>query len=177
MVRLEPLTEEHFAELEKLGRDLRIWEYLKHEGLNKNNNVEMLQDALLKKDKGLHYPFTIFEIATGKIIGTTRFWRLDEANKKLEIGWTWIGAEFWGRGCNMEAKMLLLNYCFETLKAIKVKMVASEDNIISRKAIEKTGALFEGVLRKERICADGIARGFAYYGITDDDWPLIKSGL
>jgi RimJ/RimL family protein N-acetyltransferase len=177
LVRLEPLAEAHFDALNEVSKDEQIWKYLKHDGLNPAQVPEYLEEAMVKKAKGIQYPFTIFEQATNKIIGTTRFWRMDRANKKLDLGWTWLNSHYWGGNYNLEAKYLLLGYCFEKLEAIKVSMVASEDNVRSRKAIEKLGAQLDGVLRKERICADGISRGFAYYSIIDEEWPAVKAGL
>jgi RimJ/RimL family protein N-acetyltransferase len=177
LVKLVPLSRDHFTELQLVSADERIWTYLKHDGLSPQLLKEYLEEALAKKEKGLQYPFTVFHLATNRIIGTTRFWKINAAHKKLELGWTWLSPEYWGGGYNLEAKYLLLHYCFETLGAIKVSLVASEDNLPSRKAIEKLGARLEGVLRKERICADNVARGFAVYSIIDEEWPEVKGRL
>ena len=177
LVRLEPLSQKHFDELISASQDVRIWTYLSHDGLNAQDVPLYLDEALLKKEKGLQYPFTIINSLTNKIIGTTRFWKISEANKKLEIGWTWLHPDYWGGGYNQETKYLLLDFCFEKLNTFKVGLVASEDNLRSRAAIEKIGAKLDGVLRKERICSDGVSRGFAYYSITDDEWPIIKQQL
>lgn len=177
LVRIQPLVKGHFDELTTISQDIRIWEYLKHDGLGPDSVISYLEEALMKKEKGMHYPFTIFELKTNRIIGTTRFWKIDKLNRKLEIGWTWIDPRYWSGGYNLEAKFLLLKYCFETLMTIKVSMVTSEDNWRSRTAIEKLGAKLDGVLRKERVCNDTLSRGFAHYSIIDEEWQDIKNQL
>jgi RimJ/RimL family protein N-acetyltransferase len=63
------------------------------------------------------------------------------------------------------------------LKARRVQIKTDQNNIRSRKAIEKIGGQFEGVLRKDRIKDDGTSRSAAYYSIIDDEWEGVKERL
>ena len=93
---------------------------------------------------------------------------------ELYFGWTWITKEFWGTTVNLESKLLLLTYCFETLKTNRVQLKTKDNNFRSRKAIEKIGGLFEGILRKDKIQQDGSTRNAAYYSILDNEWNTAK---
>ncbi|HAO28918.1 MAG TPA: N-acetyltransferase, partial [Chryseobacterium indologenes] len=119
-------------------------------------------------------PFVIRHKETRKLIGSTRFFEIYPSDKKLEIGWTWITKEYWGTTLNLECKLLLLTYCFEILKANRVQLKTKDTNFRSRKAIEKIGGIFEGILRKDRIQNDGTTRNAAYYSILDDEWEEAK---
>nr|WP_256383555.1 GNAT family protein [Myroides sp. N17-2] len=114
---------------------------------------------------------------TKKLIGSTRFFEMYEADKKLEIGWTWITRDYWGSVVNLECKLLLLTYCFEVLKTNRVQLKTKDDNIRSRKAIEKIGGVFEGILRKDKIQNDGTTRNAAYYSILNDEWESAKNNI
>ena len=78
---------------------------------------------------------------------------------------------------NTEAKYLLLRHAFEDLGAVRVQLKTDERNGRSRRAIERLGARFEGVLRNYQTCWDGFVRNTAMYAVTDADWPAVKSGL
>lgn len=75
-----------------------------------------LNNAMNDREKGTVYSFVIINKHSNKIIGTTRFLKIYPNDKKIEIGVTWIMKEYWGTTVNLECKLLLLNYCFETLK-------------------------------------------------------------
>lgn len=98
---------------------------------------EIISIALNNKKNGTQIPFIIQKKATGKIIGSTRIGDIDVINRNVEIGWTWISPDFWGTKVNPECKYLLLQYCFEVLKVIRVQFSVSGKNIRSQKAVER----------------------------------------
>ncbi len=98
-------------------------------------------------------------------------------HKKLEIGWTWLHPDYWGTEVNLECKLLLLTYCFEELKTYRVQFKTDENNIRSRKAIEKIGGKFEGILRHDMIRDNGTKRNSAYFSIIDSEWGDVKRAL
>jgi RimJ/RimL family protein N-acetyltransferase len=114
---------------------------------------------------------------TGQIVGATRFWRYEPANRKLEIGHTWIAADWQRSFVNTEAKYLMLRYAFDHLACLRVEFQTDELNTVSRQAILRLGATFEGIARKERIMPDGRQRNTARFAMTDDDWPQVRDGL
>jgi RimJ/RimL family protein N-acetyltransferase len=130
-----------------------------------------------QREKGNHYPFVIYHKETGRIIGSTRWFDIHPEDKKLEIGWTWIIQEYWGTAVNFECKLLLLTHCFDVLQARRVQIKTDQNNLRSRKAIEKIGGQFEGILRKDKIKENGESRSAAYYSIIDDEWEAAKEKI
>lgn len=114
---------------------------------------------------------------TNKVIGSTRFWKIDRANRKLEIGHTWIGASFQRSFVNTEAKYLMLQYAFEQLGCVRVQFTTDVLNEKSRAAILRLGALQEGIVRHERIMPDGRKRDSVRFSIIDEEWPQVKARL
>ncbi|MCW3124338.1 MAG: N-acetyltransferase [Flavipsychrobacter sp.] len=176
-VKLVPLENAHFADLVSVAKDPRIWEFISINGADENSLLQHLKSAVLRRGTGEQYPFTVIDKVTNKIIGNTFFHNIFPEHRKLEIGWTWYAPEYWRTGYNRECKLLLLTYCFETLKAVRVQLQTDETNMRSRTAILGMGATFEGVMRKERIRANGLFRNTAMYSIIDDEWSTVKSRL
>lgn len=173
---LKPLAEEHFEELCTIGRDEKIWQFMPVRGHEPEQLLKSLIEAIQKRDEGEQYPFVILEKRNGKVIGSTRFLRLNEEHKNLEIGYTWFRPAYWGSGYNEECKLLMLRYCFEKLKTIRVQIIAAEANLRSRKAIERIGGQFEGILRNV-IIRNGEKRSVAYYSILEEEWPKTELRL
>ncbi|MFD1031441.1 GNAT family N-acetyltransferase [Metaplanococcus flavidus] len=121
--------------------------------------------------------FAVEEPGTGKIVGTTRIYGIDEANKSCEIGSTFYAEEMHGSGLNSRVKSALLNYCFEERGMIRVQFKTDTENIRSQKALEAIGAVKEGVLRNERIRSTGKPRDAAVYSIIEREWPAVKELL
>ena len=177
LVRLEPLSEAHFPELIAIGSDPTIWKHLPFDGNDGQKLSRELGTAILNRLQGSQYPFTIIRQEDDKIIGSTRFFDIFPEHKKLEIGWTWYTSEVWGRGYNTECKLLMLQFCFETLQANRVQLKTRNTNERSMKAIEKIGAAYEGLLRNDRVMADGSVKDTVVFSIIKDEWPTVKARL
>jgi RimJ/RimL family protein N-acetyltransferase len=177
LVNLIPLEESHLNELSLLAKDERIWKHLPKDGSDTAIFLTEYRDTLNEREKGNHYPFVILNKQTNKLIGSTRLFDIHPQHRNLEIGWTWLHPDYWGTAINFECKLLLLTYCFDILKTIRVQLKTSDTNLRSRRAIEKIGAQFEGVLRKDRIRDDGTIRNSAYYSILDDEWENVRQNL
>ncbi|UHO40437.1 GNAT family N-acetyltransferase [Chryseobacterium capnotolerans] len=173
-VELIPLEKEHFEELYAAAADKDLWTLIPTDGSDKSIFYQNYEFALSEREAGRQYPFVIRHKKTQKLIGSTRFFEIYPSDKKLEIGWTWITKEFWGTSVNLECKLLLLSYCFDVLKTNRIQLKTKDDNFRSRKAIEKIGGVFEGILRKDKIQNDGTTRNAAYYSILDDEWENAK---
>lgn len=176
-VDLIPLEKEHFEELFSASSDKTLWEFVPTNCSVKETFDTAYSSALAEREKGNEYPFIILHKKTNKIIGSTRLFEIFPEHKKLEIGWTWITREYWGTSINLECKLLLLSFCFEKLGTLRVQLKTKDTNIRSRKAIEKTGAKFEGIWRKDKIQDDGTSRNAAYYSILDDEWLDAKNKI
>jgi RimJ/RimL family protein N-acetyltransferase len=136
-----------------------------------------LKKALDGREAGTVMPFAIVLKETGEVIGSTRFWKIDPLNRKLEIGSSWISARFQKTFVNTEAKYLMLRHAFEVLDCVRVQFTTDENNQKSRNAILRLGAQQEGIVRHERIMPDGRKRNSARFSIIDDEWPLVRLNL
>ncbi|WP_176299941.1 GNAT family N-acetyltransferase [Burkholderia vietnamiensis] len=136
-----------------------------------------LDTALQGRAAGTVMPFAIVERASGRVIGSTRFWKIDRNNRKLEIGHTWLSASAQRTRANTEAKWLLLAYAFDTLQCVRMQFTTDELNEKSRAAILRLGAKQEGIVRHERIMPDGRKRNSVRFSIIDDEWPAIRDRL
>jgi RimJ/RimL family protein N-acetyltransferase len=176
-VKLVPLEHAHFDELLEVGSQLQIWEKISINGADKDILTTHLKSAILKRGTGEQYPFTVIDKQTNKIIGSTLFHNIFREHRKLEIGWTWYDPAYWRTGYNRECKLLLLTHCFEVLKTIRVQFQTDENNHRSRTAILGIGATLEGIMRKERIRANGAFRNTVMFSIIEDEWPRVRSLL
>lgn len=178
-VILLPLQSGHVKELAQLLSDPRVWELTWRKN-NTEQAIELaLESALASREAGTQLPFVIIDKASGRAAGTTRLGDLDVPNRNVEIGWTWLSPDFWGRGINPACKLLLLQYGFEELGVLRVQFSASGSNVRSQRALEKIGAVREGVLRRHRVDATdgGTVHDNVFYSILDREWPLVKECL
>jgi RimJ/RimL family protein N-acetyltransferase len=122
-------------------------------------------------------PFVIRDNATGDIVGSTRYFNVEAAHRRLEIGHTWHARRAQRTGINTECKLLLLTHAFETLRCIAVEFRTSFFNFQSRTAIERLGAKQDGILRNHQILADGTLRDTVVFSIIAPEWPAVKRHL
>jgi N-acetyltransferase len=176
-VELRPLQKEHEHALVEAASDGELWS-LKVTIVPGPNTVESyIAQALEGERDGTVMPFIIVDRAKDRIVGSTRFWKIDYVNRKLEIGHTWLAASSQRSSINTEAKYLLLTYAFETLRSVRVQFSTDELNEKSRAAILRIGAQQEGVVRHERIMPDGRKRNSVRFSIIDDEWPHARRRL
>ena len=135
-----------------------------------------LAATLAQRDAGRALPFTVLD-ATGAIVGTTRFMRMNEANRRLEIGGTFYARTAQRTGLNTEAKLLLLTHAFDTLGCQCVQIRTDWLNKASQRAIERLGARQDGVLRGHQRLPDGRLRDTIVYSILDREWPGVRDNL
>lgn len=177
LIELQPLRHEHAPLLVEAAADGSLWE-LKVTVVPGPDTVDAYLEAALRgAQQGTVMPFAIIDRATGLLLGSTRFWKIDMANRKMEIGHTWLRASVQRSGVNTEAKYLLLTHAFETMKAIRVQFTTDELNEKSRAAILRIGAKQEGIVRNERIMPDGRIRNSVRFSIIDAEWPDVKAML
>lgn len=158
-------------------KSLEVWKYTWREVKTIDDIEEIMEIAVKNKKERSQIPFMIKEKLTGQIIGTTRIGEIDVQNRNVEIGWTWLSPAYWRTGVNTECKYLLLQYCFEVLKVIRVQFSVSGHNVRSQKAVERIGAVKEGTFRKHRIKSDGTVHDNVFYSILDSEWKEVKDNL
>ena len=176
-VRLEPMTLEHHAGLSAVGLDPEIWRFTLVVVQTPEEMRGYMDAALELQRGGAALPFVTIERSSGQIVGSTRFGNYDSANRRIEIGWTWIAPRWQRTAINTEAKYLMLSHAFEKLHCVRVELKTDVLNTRSRKAMLRIGAKEEGVLRKHSLVWDGRYRDSIYYSILDDEWPTVKQEL
>ncbi|MBO9537403.1 GNAT family protein [Herbaspirillum sp.] len=177
LVELRPLEAGHRQALLEAAADGQLWNMTLTVVPGEKTIDKYLAVALEGRMAGTVMPFVIVERAGGKVIGTTRYWKMEAANRKLEIGHTWLAQSFQRTGINTEAKYLLLRQAFEQMACVRVQFTTDELNDRSRAAILRIGAKQEGIVRHERIMPDGRKRNSVRFSIIDDEWPQVKAGL
>lgn len=175
---LVPLSEDHVPGLYAISRHPEIWAYLTLGYMPDLDGLTLyVKQALAHQAEGTELPFTIIDKTTGGIAGTTRYMDILLPHRLLEIGSTWLTPSVWRTRLNTECKYLLLTHAFETLGAVRVQLKTDLRNVRSQKAIERLGAVKEGVLRKHRIMGNGYIRDSVMYSITGEEWPAVKARL
>ena len=176
-MRMEPLSMAHHASLCEVAFEPEMWRWMLNDVANSDDVAQFIQAALAEQALGVSLPFATIDVATGRAIGSTRYLNISPPNRRLEIGSTWIAADWRRTAANTEAKLLMLRHAFETLGAIRVELKTDELNSRSRVAILRIGAQFEGIFRKHMVMPNGRVRNTAYYSIVDDEWAAVKAGL
>ena len=177
-VRLEPMTEEHIAGLAEIGVGQPFWDFMLYGNIHTVDDMRSwVLDILSRAEKGTDLPFVAIHLASGRVAGATRYLNIVPRDRGLEIGGTWYGPEFQRTVVNTECKYLLLRHAFETLGCIRVQLKTDLRNERSQKAIERIGAVKEGVLRNHMILPDGRIRHSVFYSILDTEWPEVKKRL
>jgi RimJ/RimL family protein N-acetyltransferase len=176
-VRLEPMTLEHLDGLSEVGLDPEIWRFTLVLIRTREDMRSYMESALKLQRDGTTLPFVTIEQSSGRIVGSTRFGNYDPANRRIEIGWTWIAPPWQRTALNTDAKYLMLSHAFEKLHCVRVELKTDVLNSRSRKAMLRIGAKEEGILRKHSLVWDGRYRDSIYYSILDEEWPEVKAQL
>lgn len=176
-ITLVPLEMKYKEQVYEAIKNPDIWKYTWREVKTFDDIEQILSIAVQNKNDGKQLPFIIKDKLSGEIIGTTRIGDIDTANRNVEIGWTWLSPSVWRTKVNTECKFLMLQYCFEELKVLRVQFSISGQNIRSQKAVERIGAVKEGTFRKHRIKADGTIHDNIFYSIVDTEWIDVKGKL
>ncbi len=175
---LVPLSIEHAADLWRVADDEEIWRYTLYETPHSYQDMKaIVQDALNRQARGEVVAWAIIDRASGRAIGQTRYLDISVEHCHVEIGSTWLGRAYWRTPINTECKYMLLKYAFETLGCIRVQLKTDLRNARSQTAIERIGAVREGVIRKNMIVKGDYKRSSVFYSIIEDEWPAVKTRL
>lgn len=178
VVRLEPLSEKHVPDLCVVGFEPTIWQHMLYGTIDSEAKMlGFVRDLLTRQARGTDLPFAVILQETGYAIGCTRFMEIQRHHRGLEIGGTWYGRAFQRTAVNTECKYILLRHAFEVYGCIRVQFKTDLANERSQRAIERLGAVREGVLRNHMIRPDGTVRDSVYYSILDREWPALKARL
>ncbi len=176
-VRLETLGDAHWEGLCEVGLDDELWRWTLAHVRTREEMRAYLEVALKGQTEGTILPFAILAKQSAQVVGSTRFGNIDRENRRVEIGWTWIGRRWQRTAVNTEIKYLMLRHAFETLGCVRVEFKTDALNQTSRRAILRLGAKEEGILRRHMITDSGRIRDTVYYSIIDGEWAEVKARL
>jgi N-acetyltransferase len=176
-LRLEPLREEHTADLGRAASDGRLWELWFTAVPVPEKMRDYVGDALTGQRDGHMLPWIVREQSSGAVIGSTRYHDIVPAVDRVEIGYTWYVQSRWRSNVNTTCKLLLLAHAFDTLGCKCVGFRTDNFNFRSQRAIEGLGAKQDGVLRHHAARRDGTVRDTVMYSILATEWPDVKRHL
>ena len=174
---LEPLAREHEASIMQAAADGELWKLWYTSVPAPDQTSAWLEAALDMRERQGAMPFAVRANDSGNIVGSTRYFNVDAANRRLEIGHTWYAQRAQRTAINTECKLLLLTHAFEQLRCIAVEFRTHWFNHRSREAILRLGAKQDGVLRNHQLLPDGSRRDTVVFSILDGEWPAVKRHL
>ena len=178
LVVLEPLVAAHESELYAAAQNPDVWRWMSYNAVESAERFHgWVDDALRATKAGEEAVFVVRSKQSGELIGSTRYMTVRPEHRGLEIGWSWLVPSAWGSGANAEAKFLLLEHAFERLGCLRVEFKTDARNERARLALEAIPARFEGIFRSHMLVRGGERRNSAFYSVTDDDWPVVRTLL
>ena len=174
---LEPLAREHEASITQAAADGELWKLWYTSVPAPEQTTAWLDAALDMRERQGAMPFAVRANDSGNIVGSTRYFNVDAANRRLEIGHTWYAQRAQRTAINTECKLLLLTHAFEQLRCIAVEFRTHWFNHRSREAILRLGAKQDGVLRNHQLLPDGSRRDTVVFSILDGEWAAVKRHL
>jgi len=178
IVTTEPLAAEHAEGILAAADSDEVFAWLPYPRPGDLDAAQAwIADALADRDAHRRLPFAVRSRESGIVIGSTSYWDFDAANAHVEIGSTWFRRSLWKSGVNAETKLLLMRHAFECLDLERVSFRTDIRNKRSQRAIERLGAVREGVHRHEMRRRDGSWRDSVHYSILRGEWPVAKERL
>jgi len=176
-VCMTPLSLAHLEPLCAIGLDEELWRWTTVNIQTREQMRAYAETALREQAEGKSLPFATVEKNTNRVAGCTRFGNIDTANRRVEIGWTWVGRAWQRTAVNTEAKLLMLQHAFETWGCLRVEFKTDALNPRSRAALLRLGAKEEGTFRNHMITDTGRVRHSVYFSLIDSEWPEVKARL
>jgi N-acetyltransferase len=174
---LLPLALEHHDDLVEATKDGELWKLWYATVPSPENMLKEINYRLAEQQFGRMIPFAVIDNKSGKAVGMTTCFKISEADRRLDIGWTWYRKSVQKTAINTECKLLMLKHAFEELKCIAVGLGANYFNKNSQRAIERLGAKYEGTIRNLRIMPNGAICDFCMYSIINSEWNTVQTNL
>jgi len=176
-VLLRPLQQEDISSFARIANEPTLWRYFTFLLNNPAELQKWIEIALKEREEGKRIPFTIVEKANNEVCGSTSLGSISYYDKRIEIGWSWLGKHFQGTEINFHAKFCMLSYAFDVLNWERVEVKTDNLNERAKQALRKIGAKEEGVLRSHMQMPLDRRRDSVYFSILKDEWPKVKSSI
>jgi N-acetyltransferase len=174
---LRPLAMEHIAELSQITAGEEIWTYFTKELHTIDGLTEWVAEAMIDKAARRRMPFLVFDKDAKRVAGSTSYGNISFPDKRVEIGWSWLGMEFMGTGVNKHAKFALLSFAFEVMGMERVEIKTDNLNERAKAALIKVGMKPEGVLRSHMQMHSNRRRDSIYFSILSSEWQERKENF
>ncbi|WKK77059.2 GNAT family protein [Marivirga salinae] len=172
-VRLKPLMLLDVHNLSDIvTKEQGLWKYTLHDVSSKENLLSYIEEAIVNRQKGIAYPFSVFDKKLQKYAGCTRIYEIDALHKTCSIGFTWYGKKFQGTGLNKNCKYLLFEFAFEELLMERIQFRVDKQNIRSINAIKSVGCQEEGILRSNLYKPNGERRDSMILSMLKSEWRM-----
>lgn len=173
-VQLRPLRHLDLVSFAPMAKDASLWTYFTMY-LHVPGELERWVDIALKeREEGNRIPFTIIKKESNEICGSSSLGSISYFDKRIEIGWSWLGKEFQGTGVNFHAKFCMLSYVFDVLDWERVEIKTDNLNERAKQGLRKIGAKEEGVLWSHMQMPENRRRDSVYFAILKKEWPDVK---
>jgi RimJ/RimL family protein N-acetyltransferase len=177
IVVLRPIVHSDREQFRAIAFDPDIWRYFVTRVTSEEDLDRFMNDAVDDTAAGRRVAFAIISKKDNAVAGSMCYGNMAEKEKRLEIGWSWLGKPYRGAGINRWAKYLLLEYAFETLECERVEFKTDVLNLQARKGLVNIGAKEEGVLRSYNFMPDNRRRDAIFYSVLAREWPAVKEAL
>jgi|SRR4030095_2585982 RimJ/RimL family protein N-acetyltransferase len=173
-VELRLMRMDDFEELHSLAQSPGLWKYFTKNLAVGSELKQWMEDAMQERQQEKRMPFVVIDKDEKKICGCTSFGNISFYDKRIEIGWTWLGEHFLGSGVNRQAKFALLSFAFEVMKMERVELKTDNLNERAKSSLRKIGAKEEGILRSHMLMQENRRRDSVYFSILKDEWEMVK---
>ena len=170
-VELAPLGLQHVEGLLNIALEEDLWRYGSYCLRSEEDLIEYIDRAIAERRSGSAYPFVLIERQSGRLAGSSRFCHFSWPDRRLEIGYTWLGKPFRQTALNRATKTAMLGFAFDVLGMERVEFKTDSRNTASRNALLGIGAVEEGTLRSHQVNWDGYQRDTVYFSIVSKEWP------
>lgn len=169
-ILLRPIRRADLDQLFQITQDRILWEYFTFDLSDRSELEKWAKPAFA----GERNQLIVVNKASQQLLGSTAFGNYSPRDERIEIGWTWLGKSFQGKGINAQMKYLMMEYAFETLHVKRVEIKTDVLNQAARKALLRMGITEEGVLRSHTLLCTGRRRDSIYYSVLAHEWPALK---
>jgi RimJ/RimL family protein N-acetyltransferase len=159
---------------ERIVYEEETWRYFVSRIATPEDLDRFLEIAIQDSLNGTRVVFAIADRRTDRIVGSTAFGNIVKAERRVEIGWSWLCAQARRTGINRAAKLALLDHAFDVLGCERVEFKTDVLNTAARAGLAGIGAHEEGVLRSFNYMPGGRRRDVVYYSILRDEWPQVR---
>jgi RimJ/RimL family protein N-acetyltransferase len=180
-LELVPLETHHAVDLHKAAADYSLFKwFLAPPRADLDGMHNWVAEAVLQREKGISIPFTLIDVKSGAVAGSTRYMNIDDRNNHVEIGGTWLSPAFQRTRLNTRTKLVLLGVAFDTWKVHRVEFKTDLRNEQSQAALRRLGAVEEGVFRERTLRhtdTEYVLRSDIYFSILRREWPAVQQRL